>query len=54
MRYPPYTGEEDPSGSDLTSRPAFFCGYIIGNPDDSCVMDDNGVAIAPDGTTFTI
>ena len=54
LRYPLYAEEENPSGSDLASRPAFFCGYITGNPDDRCVMDDNGVAIAPDGTTFTI
>ena len=52
LRYPQYA--EDPSKDDLANRPAFFCGYITGNPDDRCVMDENGVAIAPDGTTFTV
>lgn len=51
---PQYAGDEDLSESDFDSRPSFFCGYITGNPEDHCITDENGVNIAPDGTTFTV
>lgn len=44
----------DPSELDFDNRPSFFCGYITGNPEDKCITDENGVNVAPDGTTFMV
>ena len=43
-----------PSQSIFDILPSFFCGDITGNPEDHCVTDENGVAIASDGSTFTV
>lgn len=54
LRYPDYPEYTDEDPLDFDSQPSFFCGYITGNPEDKYITDENGVHIAPDGTTFTV